>query len=579
MKKFLNMKRQEIFNLILVLAISLIFSTFFISINFETFDYFTHIFFAQHYRENWFSLVDYKLGGGLDLSTYPPLTHQLIALLSFILPFSVSYYSILLIFWVLLSFFSAKFLLDYLEVKNMSWLAYILIFCSTGIIITIFVFGQITTIVGLAFGFISLYWFNQFLGKGRSIDMILSSLSLVLCAFSHHLSFLLISVFYFLIFLFEWRRIFKKSRHFILFFILSTLLISTIYYTPIQKGFEGSLIPTREIPHWSREPFATPLNFHRWLLMYGTSIFMLFFPLLMIILKNGNRKQQLKLYFIALTFLLLGLGRTTPISTIFFSLEYWLTYERFSLMASIILTVFFVFFIPSDYVANFSNKKIKVNIFLIIFLAFYVFINIQALFRSHSLFFANPTKHPDTDRQEITAYVLNFLNYASPNYRYQTFGYGRPIGELYTQTNIPTLDADYFTGRTIDWIKNSGIDEIDQADDKSFLDKFLNHTQEYSVKYIITFTDFYHQYMRSHNWKILETKKFNGREIIIWENPNELMQVSKQEEKISLPNYLWGIVPLLIFFIFLSLTFKYKCGDLHESLLHFSLSSKQRISG
>jgi len=538
--------------------ISFLFFVYLAFLDFTVFDMSNHLFFSKHYKENWFSLIEPKLSDGLDLSTYPPLTHQIIALFSFVFPLKMSYYIVLIIFWILLSYFSAKFFIDYLKIKNNNfWLVYLFIFFSSGILITLFVFGQITTIVGLAFGFISLYWFNKFL-KGRQLrNLFLSSLSLSLSAFSHNLSFLIITFFYLFIFVFEWKVILRKLKQFMLFLFCSFILISIIYYPMIDKAFAGHIVPQKEIPHWSRHSFIYSLNFQRWFLIYGFSIFMLALPIFIFVSKIKNWKDFLKLYSIAIFFLILGLGRTTPITKMFGGLEYWLTYERFALISSIVLIAFFALFIQRIPVIKVSYKKYDINFLLIIFLILFIWININGLYHSHNLFFGHPVKVSDNKRQEITNYVLNFLNNASAEYRYQSFGYGRPIGDIYLYSKLSTLDTDYFTGRTIDWIRNSGIDEIDQIRDKNFLDKFMDHSNEYSVKYIITFTDFYHQHMKSYNWKLLESKSFDERIVMIWENPNEVKEISLQKKHISLFNYLWGIVPLIVLLIFLILALKY----------------------
>jgi hypothetical protein len=538
---------------VFTLLISVLFSIFLILQNFTVFDMHAHLFFSKHYKENWFYLKDQKLSAGLDLSTYPPLAHQIIALLSFIFPLEVSYYIILIIFWVLLSYFSTKFFLSYLKVKDEKfWLTYLFIFFSSGILITIFVFGQLTTIVGLAFGFISLYYFVEFLKRNSSRNAVLFSLSLSITAFSHNLSFMLIGLFYLFIIIFEWKVFLKKLKQLILPLACATLLISIIYHPSVAREFSNSLVPSKEVPHWSRYPFISYVNFERWFSIYGISVCMLTLPLFLVLSKIKEWKRFLKLYLIAIIFLLLGLGRTTPLTKMFLGLEYWLTYERFSLVSSIVLTSFFALFIPIQ--VPFKNRKL--NFIPIIFLILFIGINLEWLYHSHALFFGNPVKTSDNKREEITSYVLSFLDNVSSNYRYQTFGYGRPIGEIYLHSKLPTLDTDYFTGRTIDWIRDSGIDEIDQTKDKNFLDTFMSYTDEYSVKYILTFNDFYHQYMKLYGWKLLETRSFDGKNIMIWENPNKIKEISLKREEIGVFNYMWGIVPLTTLSTFLILLWK-----------------------
>jgi len=95
------------------------FSSFFFlnSKGFTTFDSYLHIQVAKHYRENWFSTFLQKVGM-VDLSTYPPLSHQLLAIIP--LPLEINYPLLTIIFAILLSFYSAKFITSYLKTKTIS---------------------------------------------------------------------------------------------------------------------------------------------------------------------------------------------------------------------------------------------------------------------------------------------------------------------------------------------------------------------------------------------------------------------------------------------------------------------------
>ena len=47
------------------------------------FDTYVHIFLADHYRRWWFALEDLRWYTGFSVASYPPLVHQLIALISY----------------------------------------------------------------------------------------------------------------------------------------------------------------------------------------------------------------------------------------------------------------------------------------------------------------------------------------------------------------------------------------------------------------------------------------------------------------------------------------------------------------
>jgi len=50
-----------------------------------------HIFFASHYAHHWFNPWNVKWFGGFSQTTYPPLTHQFIALFSHLIGITMAY--------------------------------------------------------------------------------------------------------------------------------------------------------------------------------------------------------------------------------------------------------------------------------------------------------------------------------------------------------------------------------------------------------------------------------------------------------------------------------------------------------
>jgi len=528
--------------ILIYFGISLLLLLFLTFQGFTTFDSYFHMQVAKHYRENWFSTLLQKVGM-VDLSTYPPLAHQLLAIIP--LPIEVSYSLLTIIFTILLSFYSAKFITSYLKTKNNFWLVYFLVLFSSALLITIFTFGQFTTLVGLTFSFISLYYFSEFLNKRQRKFLLLASLSLILTTYSHLLSFLILSISYFLIVLFNLRFVIKNLRILLPYFLFSLVLIILIYYPLFFKS-----VIQKEIPQWSRYPFENEWNIKRFINMYGLVLpASLLLPFMIISLDKKQRKKALEIYILALIFLVLSLGTTTPIVKIFGKAAYWLTYERFLLVASMLFISLFASFLPKLEVT--LNRR-RIPIYALLTTILWIIISFKLLLESHSIFFQDPIKTYDKNiRSQYTNFALEFLNNVSGNYRYQTFGYGRPIGEIYFYSRLPTLDTDYFTGRTIDWIREMGIDEIDQIKNKTLLDIFLTYATNYSVKYMITFDDFYFDYFKSKGWKPLSQKTFELKKVAIWENPENVEEVKSEKEKYGLINYFRGILPLTLLFIFI----------------------------
>jgi hypothetical protein len=329
-----------------------------------------------------------------------------------------------------------------------------------------------------------------------------------------------------------------------------------IYYPFFFKS-----VVQKEIPHWSRYPFEDNLNAQRFIKTYGIAFpLSLIIPFLIFSLNKKHRKKALEIYILAIIFLILSLGTTTPFIKIFGGFAYWLTYERFLLTSSIIFLSLCAALLPKFEIILF-NRRFPFHALLTIPL--FMFISLNLLLDVHSLFFGDEIKRSDKNiRDKYTKFALDYLNNIEGNYRYQTFGYDRPIGEIYFYSKLPTLDTDYFTGRTISWIRELGIDEIDQIKDKNILDVFLNHTVDYSIKYVITFDDFYFNYFQSKGWNLVNQNIFEGKKVAIFENPENVEEVKFSKESYGFINYLRGILPLALLTTFLIIVLKTKIQKL-----------------
>src|SRR5258706_16393404 len=80
----------------LAILLALIFNGFFIlTARYRlSYDAFSHLFLADHYPRDWFSLRDARWFGGFEVISYPPLVYQLIALLILVIAIDAAYVAI-----------------------------------------------------------------------------------------------------------------------------------------------------------------------------------------------------------------------------------------------------------------------------------------------------------------------------------------------------------------------------------------------------------------------------------------------------------------------------------------------------
>jgi len=515
----------------------IIFGYILLNLNFLASDKDLFLFFSQHYKKNWFSLQDLHLGGITYLNAYPPLVFQIMALLLFVISdLKLAYTFIMLIFWILLTFYASKTCLLNFNLKDKYFkFIFLLIFFSIGLFRAVLVYGWLTFIAGLSFVFMSWYYFYLFL-KNKEKSKLSFILPAILAGFANIYAFIILIGIFVFVAIANYNLILKKIQfRYLLMFLLIMLLAYFFAFLYLNEKFINYV----EVFHKSRNPLETE-NINLWFYtIYGlelsmVAIFLLYRPL----------HRYWKLYALSIIFLLIGLGRTTPLAQfIFGNLEKVLTFDRFLTFSAILLTWFFGVFIVTI-IKNF-RESLQSKILIAIFFIYLSFNLTEILMHYDDPLFRTEGK------EEAKNFVLGFLNNHSIQYRYQTLGYPGLIGDFYLYTKMPTTDTDFISFSNIEFVKSAGIRQINLITDETLLSSFFNDSSKYSVKYVITFDGFYVKFTKEQNWKVIENKTFGNFNVVIWENPNKIEPIKPTQEKITLFNYLWGTVPLSTLFLFI----------------------------
>jgi len=329
-----------------------------------SYDAYNHMFFADHYLRDWWSLWEPRWYTGFEIVSYPPLVHQLMALIGKLVGVDAAFG---LILWATLTAYPLAIyhVAGIFVGRVASGYAALGAALLPSLYLTAHVFGQLPTLVATLLALFGAAVLADFLQHGGALTGALAVFIFATVMATHHASLLFlpwlvgaigIKIFFdkpqktrdFSAFIHVRQRTFFRLTIFTVFAVLAGWLV----IFPFWQWGAGQTLQTT-IDHISRhnffrDPFAAVLFF---LPMYG-----LFIPLIPVALWMGTRRRFWGLGLAFLFLFLLGLGNTTPLPRLFFGSSWtWLTYDRFSFWASLLLLVFLgvmvvrvrqIFFIP-----------------------------------------------------------------------------------------------------------------------------------------------------------------------------------------------------------------------------------------
>jgi hypothetical protein len=520
-----------------------------IASNFQerTFDSYAHMFFADHYRRAWFSLWEPRWYGGFYVSTYPPLAHQTIALLSLLIGLEYSYQLLTLLLLILFPLAIYNFSRIFVS-KNAAGYSSLLAISLPSVLTSIYIFGQFTTIFSLVLLLFSIHYFNMFVKQRGKLNYLISLWLLVASITSHNFTafFFVPVIFATLLLSLTFKRGLKAIGYLIILF-LTAIAISAILLWPFIYHLLSIISGNRQTPifHGSRTNLFDNLNafIYFFLLMYGPTIILI--PLSITLVMKRREFSTFPLLSFGIILFVLGLGGTTPLPQLLFG-HFWelLTYDRFALWASIIfLPLFGLIFEKKQ-----KNMKFFKGYFLltIIFAAIIFNVSIQAEYL------------PDKVNLEP---IIEFLSKDENwKWRYITLEFGAAqLSRLSMLTNATTLDGFYVHARNDPVLMTSGIETIDGSrywnNGINVLKYILAHAKEYKIKFVFCASPFYYDIIVESNFIMLfsqdNTRDSRLGRVTIWVYKDAVPQLSEDEirlnyNEIGPQELIWGSNPLTL---------------------------------
>ena len=536
----------------------------------STYDAYVHMFFAEHYAQNWFETWNYKWYTGFTITSYPPLVHQMMALMSKFIGLKLAFvawgFFVVAVFIRGVYHFSKLFVQD----KAAVYAAFAAVF-SFSFVEALHVFGQLPSITGIAFVLNACPEVYKFFRYKKWFHFVSAISFLSVTTAAHHVSTIFGAVFFVAPIIgmalidscavshgglnnFKLKEFLNEIKSNLpRLMIFGIVLIGVVLFVVFPYWYWSKTDPISQvpIPHGSRGDFLadTNLGLVFFLIPWGFLAFILPF----FFIKLFNRRNIFLGLSFALAFIL-GTGGTTPIPKWILGENAFniLTLDRFTFWASLMALPFWGLFIYElfegelkrkilRYLGSFYHKLALGTFAMLLIIASTLIVNL------------NYFRPLQPDKIDIDP-IVKFLNTDDhDNWRYLTLGFGDQVAWLSANTKALTVDGNYHSARRLPEMTSRPVERLENSKYLGMaglgaLQQFLTIPEKYHLKYIFSNDKFYDPLLYFSGWEKLGPLE-NG--INVWEKP-DVQPLPNILPKKTIPKYqmmIWGLVPLSCFFL------------------------------
>lgn len=514
----------------------------------KSFDANFHIFFASHYAHHWFNPWNEKWFAGFSQTTYPPLTHQWIALLSNAVGLKMGYMLVQLIAILLLPVGVFRFARIWVEDRAASYAALGSIFLGA-LAFLAYQAGQLATIASAALYLNALPYFYEWMTEASGRSLIKGIAVGLTAAAAHHVTLI------FGVVLFAgpvlWTAIVDAKDERVSGSVSGVLSRGLVFGALIAAGVAVILLPywleliqhpihQIPIPHDSRANFLlnSTIAINYFVIPYGALILALPF----ILIRGASSRRLVPLlcgFWLAFIF---GLGGTTPLPRWLLGRAYEiLTFERFTFWATL-MAMPLVGLLAVRLLERFQAKGA-------------VALSIAAVGTiGAALWWLNANPYRSLGAMDVDP-VISFLNRDGHDaYRYLTLGFGSELAKVSTYTDAGSVDGDYNSARLLPEMTHYGSAQLTSAKfygsaGMASLRAMLEHANRYGLKYIFVHDPYYEPLLTFVGWRKIEV--FGNGDISAWSK--EDVPPAHRIETNAMPpvwqGLMWGILPIGVSFL------------------------------
>lgn len=498
-----------------------------------------HVFFASHYAHHWFDPWNPKWFAGFSQATYPPLTHQWIALLSYVFGLHWAYLLVQLVAVLLIPVSVYRYARLWVDERASSYAAFFSVFLGA-VAFLVYSAGQLPTTLSAPLYLLAVPYFYDWSRSADGSALIKGVILTLTAGAVHHVTLIFGS----LLFAFPvlWLAVIDRGERRSAAVVIRAIVFAVvagiglgIVLLPYWISIIKHPIQQMPIPHASRSNLLMNITYltNYFFVPYGMIVVALPF---IIWIGAANRRLRPLLWGFWIT-LIFGLGGTTPIPKWVLGRAFEiLTYERFTLSAALMALPIIGLMAERAIDRNPRRAALGFALAAIITLA------LPMAWIAITPFSANANLNVDA--------VDNFLNRdGHDRYRYLTLGFGNALPKVSTYTDANSVDGEYNSARLLPEFTHYGTAQLTSA--KYFgtagmeaLRMMLRHAAHYGLKYIFVHDPFYEPLVSFAGWKQVES--YDNGSITVWsrEDIPPARPIPSDAMPTALEGLLWGTLPI-----------------------------------
>jgi hypothetical protein len=499
----------------------------------HAFDAYVHMFFADHYVRDWFSVFEPRWYGGFSVLSYPPLAHQLVAVASTALgSLEAGYVAVLVVAMVVTPWCVGQVALAFTDSRGAAWAMVLAALWPTAHRFA-WVYGQLPMLVATPLALLAMAQLHRFLSRGKPLYLLSFGALAGATVGAHHVTSIFLAGGCVAIGLRHLAAPQTPSTRGLVVgrgvvgLILAGVSIGFAIW-PFWRFAQGE--PQTEIPHHSREPLwtrALSMEVVEQVIVLSLGVGLAAFAAV-------RRQWTLLLLGLAVVFLsVLAGGTSTPLPSILFRSQWrWLTYDKFHHWAALLACVLVAGLLLA------RLKTVRLPAFVMAVLLFPASLFLVGHKTAESL--QPPFVH---DLSPVLA-VLNGPD--AERYRHLALGFGDQFCRFDLYGRSLNVDGDYHTARTDPVLRRSGVATLDAskyyARGFEVLADVLRRANELSLRWVIVNDEAYYPPLLEADFELAQ----------VWENGLSLFERSSVPPLADVApppagSLHWGLVPMSAF--------------------------------